>query len=81
MQFLLNPVNMIILCNVMSTGTFHYKCVLFITYNTDNTYKNNSAYVVGVSSFGCACTSCVRCGHEYSGQFPRLWFFGQIHIV
>ena len=38
MPFLLNPVNMIILCNFMPTGTFHYKYVLFITYNTDNIY-------------------------------------------
>ena len=42
-QFLTNPVNIIISYNSMPT--FHYRCVLLIVYNPENTYQNNnSAY-------------------------------------
>ena len=38
--FFIDPVNIIISC--VSMPSFHYNCVLLITYNPDNVMKNNS---------------------------------------
>ena len=43
MQFIINPVNVIISYNSMST--FNYICVLLITYNPDKTARNSAGSV------------------------------------
>ena len=49
--------------------TFHYKCVLLITYNPDNISKKY-LQVCGVSSFGSA--------YPYQA---RSWIFGSVHQI